>query len=249
MALQDSELQQQLSALLGLTESEAKQIITHADSLPQSEGSEYLSDLLGDSPEALRFITAFRERHANVNGGVANQNASQALPSYSPPSKDYSHIDSKTAPADEDVKTPFTTNGGNMAGTTRPSDNPPSYAPPPGLPPALTSGSNRAAARHHTNAVIEAGKLRARDEVRSNISHVIARNNAANSPTARNAANAPEPSISIRHLQQRRGARARSGLLLRLPYSPVPKCQVPSVWCARTVVQSRDVPGRESLQR
>ena len=50
-------------------------------------------------------------------------------------------------------------NGGSM------NDEPPQYAPPAGRPPA-----NRNAgmiARHHTNAVIEAAKVRARDEVRS----------------------------------------------------------------------------------
>ena len=40
----------------------------------------------------------------------------------------------------------------------------PAYAPPSNPPPR--GGASRAAARHHTNQVIEAAKVRARDEVR-----------------------------------------------------------------------------------
>jgi len=44
------------------------------------------------------------------------------------------------------------------------SDQPPDYAPPP-YPPSNNGASRGTAIRHHTNQVIEASKVRARDEV------------------------------------------------------------------------------------
>jgi hypothetical protein len=46
----------------------------------------------------------------------------------------------------------------------------PSYSLPPYAPP--TSGPSRPQHRHHTNPVIEAGKVRARDEVCSSLTYV-----------------------------------------------------------------------------
>lgn len=162
MALQDWELQQQLSTLLPLDDGELKQILGYANSLPRSEAGEYLHDLLGDSPEALRFVGSFSERRAEVNGDVAKHAMED---SKSPPtesanllsSNDRSRIDGKDVPSD-DVKTGafIDTMGANQS-TAGSSGQPPAYAPPPMPPP--TSGSSRAAARRHTNPVIEVGKF------------------------------------------------------------------------------------------
>lgn len=77
---------------------------------------------------------------------------------------------------------------------------PPAYAPPSQPPPA--SGASRANIRHHTNKVIEAAALRAKDEVRLSLAR-----DAANAMTdvrsARNAERITESAVPISHLQQR----------------------------------------------
>lgn len=51
---------------------------------------------------------------------------------------------------------------GDSKGNQPPNHAPPSYPPP-------QDGASRATARHHTNQVIEAAKIRARDEVNSSL--------------------------------------------------------------------------------
>ena len=83
---------------------------------------------------------------------------------------------------------PISKQAADSKDTQPPDYAPPSYPPPPAAPqpadsnntqpsnyappsyPPPTNGASRAAARHHTNQVIEAGKVRARDEVRSTFS-------------------------------------------------------------------------------
>jgi hypothetical protein len=52
----------QLSKLLPLDEESLKQIISYTDSLPNREAADHLQNLLGDSPQALEFITSFNNR-------------------------------------------------------------------------------------------------------------------------------------------------------------------------------------------
>lgn len=88
------------------------------------------------------------------NGAVAPEPPSQAPPPTHP-------VDSKRA--------------GDAPMTTHPVDSkqdgngnstqPPGYAPP-SYPPPASGASRERAIHHHTNQVIEAGKVRARDEVR-----------------------------------------------------------------------------------
>ncbi|KAF2809995.1 C2HC5 finger protein, partial [Mytilinidion resinicola] len=52
----------QLSRLLPLDEESLKQIISHTATLPRTEAAENLQGLLGDTPQALEFITAFNNR-------------------------------------------------------------------------------------------------------------------------------------------------------------------------------------------
>lgn len=178
MALQQWELQQQLATILPIDNEELKQILSYADSLPPEQASEHFSELLGDSPEALRFITTYRERRSEMGGaapaqsvnGSKGQAAASVNPFDPPPDNNF----------DEDVKTPYSSDTkhtqqapvmpADLLPSYAPPSNPPpasgssSYALPPGAPP--TSGANsRLAARHHTNPVIEAAALRARDEV------------------------------------------------------------------------------------
>ena len=52
----------QLSRLLPLDEDSLKQIISFTDSLPKDAAADHLKELLGDSPQALEFITSFNSR-------------------------------------------------------------------------------------------------------------------------------------------------------------------------------------------
>ncbi|EON68792.1 hypothetical protein W97_08050 [Coniosporium apollinis CBS 100218] len=54
----------QLSRLLPLDEGSLRQIITYTDTLPKNAAAEHLKNLLGDSPQALEFITSFNSRRA-----------------------------------------------------------------------------------------------------------------------------------------------------------------------------------------
>lgn len=54
----------QISRLLPLDEDSLKQIITYHDTLPKDVAAEQLKGLLGDSPQALEFITSFNSRRA-----------------------------------------------------------------------------------------------------------------------------------------------------------------------------------------
>ncbi|KAK3655701.1 hypothetical protein LTR56_003350 [Elasticomyces elasticus] len=136
-----SPTREQLSQLLPLDNAELDQILSYTRTLPKDQATRHLTDLLGDSPEAAKFIQAFGE---DSDVKVAT------------PATTTNTIDIKSARHSAmDNKDPST------------DDPPPSYAPPAGLPPALTPRptSMVAAAKHrHTNKVIEAAHVRARDE-------------------------------------------------------------------------------------
>lgn len=52
----------QISRLLPLDDDSLKQIITYTDTLPKEAAVDHLTNLLGDSPQALEFITSFNSR-------------------------------------------------------------------------------------------------------------------------------------------------------------------------------------------
>lgn len=168
MALQQWAIPE-LSPLLPLDESELKQIVDYASTLSDAEAARHFGELLGDSPEALRFITSFNEQRGEVTAGmsqpVADSKGHQfAPPSYPPPSGNkptYSNDTKQNGIGDAAGLGSGSGgpqhNGGNKQGP------PPSYAPPAGAPPV--NGTSRTVAHHHTNQVIEAAKVRAKDEV------------------------------------------------------------------------------------
>lgn len=162
MALQEWELQQRLSALLPLGEGELNQILSYVATLPTPEAKEYLNDLLGDSPEALKFIAAFNESRADSNpsaNGMADSKGGQlAPPDYQSPPANPQNGSNMPNP---DAKTAFSDSRATDQNNAGQVNQPASFAPPP-MPPPTTS---RSSARHHTNQVIEAGKIRAQDEV------------------------------------------------------------------------------------
>lgn len=168
----------QMSELLPLDQSELKQILSYTETLPDSEAAKNLGDLLGDSPQAMQFITSFNERRAELNAGAAKHatDSKDHPPAYAPPpgppppshsNQGNSGIDAKQKSGIDSSNEMMSTlaSGSKPLASGGKSDLPPGYAPPAGPPPA--NGASRAAARNHTNQVVEAAKVRARDEVRS----------------------------------------------------------------------------------
>ena len=196
MSLQEWQLQQQLATILPLEDEDLKQVISYARSLSPEDATKHLNELVGDSPEALRFIDAFNERDVKANG-TASEHKSD-LPSYSDPdAKQPVGHSEKTVLANDSKNTD---NSAPMSNTQQPNYMPPAMPPPVG-------GSSRVSARTHMNKVVEAASIRSRDEVLSPQQCELI-NMAKRSP-ARNATVASESTIPIQHIQQRRRARTR----------------------------------------
>ncbi|GAB7353309.1 hypothetical protein MBLNU459_g3807t1 [Dothideomycetes sp. NU459] len=144
----------ELAKLLPLDEESRIEIITYAQTLPESQAAEHLRNLLGDSPQALEFISSFnakrpdfsaaREAHHNEKSHMHNDNP------MSHTSQGQSSMDTKV-PAYAPPAHPPPSNS-----------SVPAYAPPAHPPPS--SSVSAALRRPHTNAVIEAAHVRAKDE-------------------------------------------------------------------------------------
>ncbi|KAF2796822.1 zf-C2HC5-domain-containing protein [Melanomma pulvis-pyrius CBS 109.77] len=63
----------QLSKLLPLDDDSLKQIISYTESLPNREAADHLQNLLGESPQALEFITSFNNRRKPKASGSSSQ--------------------------------------------------------------------------------------------------------------------------------------------------------------------------------
>jgi hypothetical protein len=153
MALQNWELQQRLSTVLPLSDGELTQIISHTDSLSVEEACNYFNDLLGDSPEAMKFIASYADTR-------------RAPAQSDPDAKTSAGPGTGSAPQPLDKKNGYHDN-------RRPNQQVPTsrsnagFAPPPGPPPNAQRPSHheRAMSYNHTNPVIEAARVRATDEV------------------------------------------------------------------------------------
>lgn len=188
----------QLANLLPLDEGELKQLLSYTNTLPDEEAARHLRDLLGDSPEALRFTTDYIERRADLRVGVAkqaagNMNGSSATAPIDSHPRDVKHSHPPDSQPPSYAPPPGAPPAQRASNSHQTNNQPPSYAPPPGAPP----GASRLAARNHTNQVVEAAKLRARDEVSL---RSACRSDPADSPIARHAADAPECAVPIRYL-------------------------------------------------
>ncbi|KAL9085908.1 MAG: hypothetical protein Q9165_007391 [Trypethelium subeluteriae] len=70
----------QLSRLLPLDEDSLRQIIIYSNTLPKDAAAEHLKNLLGDSPQAIEFITSFNSRRqkppseSHASSSTSNQN-------------------------------------------------------------------------------------------------------------------------------------------------------------------------------
>ncbi|ETN39844.1 uncharacterized protein HMPREF1541_06070 [Cyphellophora europaea CBS 101466] len=162
--LREWELQQQLSAILPLGEGEVSQIISYVGTLSTPEATVYLHDLLGDSPEALTFVTGFTEKRAGIDTGegddmVVNTDSKPAVRGAALPSKGQPRIQADAGSSDA-KETAITDGKSKEPNVPNPVGQAVSYAPPPGPPPQ----PKRVAAHHHTNPVIDAARIRAQDE-------------------------------------------------------------------------------------
>lgn len=63
----------QLSKLLPLDDESLKQIISYTETLPNKEAADHLQNLLGDSPQALEFITSFNNRRTSNGAASSSQ--------------------------------------------------------------------------------------------------------------------------------------------------------------------------------
>lgn len=164
MALNEWELQTRLSTVLPLSDGELNQILTHVDGLGTGEACIYFNDLLGDSPEALKFIEAFRDSRSSRNPSTDQPRTKMDPPAavnrQAPP--DY-QADEKSG---ANVQHGALANGKNGAPPPQ-TQRAPSYAPPPGRPPIMgpPPGAEKPFRHNHTNPVIEAARIRAQDEV------------------------------------------------------------------------------------
>lgn len=185
-----------ISKLISLDQESLEEIVNYTQTLPEAEASENLRNLLGDSPAALEFIAAFNRNRPGSSAFAAAgddeksqtpqhdskaEAASYAPPDHPPPMSKppIGNSDGTEPPSYAPPSGPPPSLSGNGNGDA------PVYAPPPNPPPPSSSNGNgnapnyappahpvpsasvsAALRRPHTNAVIEAAHVRAKDEVR-----------------------------------------------------------------------------------
>lgn len=161
MALQQWALPH-LQELLPLEESQLEQVLEYTGGLPDSEAAQHLENLLGDSPQSLQFIASYLERRAEQS-----QSSVKGLSNGDSGVKTTSHEGGGSA----DIRLAAGSSQAPKQHATDVTSPPPAYyATQPGRPSA-TAGSSSFPPRYHTNPVIEAGQVRARDEVSSGSYH------------------------------------------------------------------------------
>lgn len=148
---------QQLSQLLPLDNSELEQILAYNSTLPKEEATKHLGDLLGDTPESAAFIAAFNSRESDMNGDAIHGSDVKSAQAVQPPPP--------SAPADHEKRHHITGTASDATNGDSKNGLPPAYAPSAFAPPSGPHpGTGLADRRNHTNAVIEAARLRAKDE-------------------------------------------------------------------------------------
>lgn len=136
-----------LRELLPLSDGELEQVVSHASKLDDAEATQHLESLLGDSPKSLEFISYFLDARTNLSVRqdtdvgdkssllATGVNGSQLAPS----GLDSKLVDEKSA------------------------SQPPPYVASPESQTARRI--NQYSSTYHTNDLIEASRIRARDEV------------------------------------------------------------------------------------
>ncbi|CAK7199563.1 hypothetical protein SEUCBS139899_002243 [Sporothrix eucalyptigena] len=162
-----------LRKLLPLDDAELTQVIDYTAKLPDdNEAAAHLQGLLGDSPEAVEFVTDFVKHRGELAQPKPNQTNGRAPaastdekagspPDYAPPP---GPPPSHAAATSSDAKSGPNGSGAPPSGPNPDNAPPPSYAASSG--PRASSFSNNVYGftNKHTNALIQAGNIRARDE-------------------------------------------------------------------------------------
>jgi hypothetical protein len=148
-----------LRELLPLSDGELEQIISYASGLDDAEAAHHLGNLLGNSPKSLEFISSFLDTRAtfSYSRDVGVEESSSSLSTYLA----HNNNDSKAPPRkiDDDAEgSQLATGDDQEAGS-----HPPPYTAISGS--QISRRINQHASTHHTNDLIEASKIRARDEV------------------------------------------------------------------------------------
>jgi len=133
----------ELQPLLQLDQEACRQVLVYTETLPDGEASVHLHSLLGTGPQADEFVAAFlRKRN--------EQSKAPGSPSVVKQPRDSKVISGHPSDAHEKKQSP-----------------PPAYAAPSGHPPSSMPAQDTrrtSQLRPHTNAVIRAAHIRARDE-------------------------------------------------------------------------------------
>jgi len=169
-----------IGKLLPLDEAELKQIIDYSGTLSDTDAARHLENLLGDSPQTREFVQAFSKQRASLNASklppqvIASKQVNDVKNGKDAmfhagngvtDTKQQHSSDSKKVNNDVKTSNDAMANAKSASKDSQQTSTlPPDYAPPSYPPPA--NGASRAATRSHTNAVVEAAKIRAVDEVR-----------------------------------------------------------------------------------
>jgi hypothetical protein len=166
----------ELRNLLPLEDQELQQIITYTNALPDQEAAHHLADLLGDSSQAVTFISSYIQSRSELaeKASISSNKLKEGSNTSLDPVPSSSSINRQVQ---RDCKI-------NLRCRQ-----------------AIINFSYAVPTRHHTNDIIEAGKVRAKDEVRkAHRSCSIV----SNFFSARDAADALKSTIPVRNLQRRR---------------------------------------------
>lgn len=182
-----AQLLPQLRKLLPLDDSELTQIIDYTAKLSNDdEAAAHLEGLLGDEPEAVLFVTDFVKHRGELSArpqqpstqtnGAHPTDDKGGPPTYAPPAgppPGHAAAASDHGPDAKGPNGPGGPGGPNGANSGAPPsgpnpDNapPPSYFAPPSASTPVASANNNVFGftNRHTNAVIQASNIRARDE-------------------------------------------------------------------------------------
>src|ERR1700744_978258 len=67
---------QRLQRLLPLDDASLKEVVAYSSTLPKDAAAEHLKNLLGDSPQALEFISSFNSRRSNTQSSASTAEGS-----------------------------------------------------------------------------------------------------------------------------------------------------------------------------
>nr|POE99419.1 hypothetical protein CFP56_52811 [Quercus suber] len=144
----------ELQQLLPLDEDGVKQVIDYTATLSDAAAIEHLTNLLGDTPQVQQFATSFNGHRMKSTSAAVSNNASPGGAMETPHTEKLKDLKAGPPPVSPDAS--------QSKNVSPPKYPPPAYASPTGKP--SSKGANRASVHRHSNQVIDAANVRARDE-------------------------------------------------------------------------------------